>query len=203
MSVSLSSAQIDVLDSDTARLGFVFRLDTDPTATRFWLGVGDCPVAANPLDIAGATYSGLGQLLDLPVLQQLINGVADRVSINASGVSADVAILASAESDTIKNKAVSIGMLIFGPDWGQLGPPVWLWSGFADFVTLDQSADTSGKGGFLRTIGLSVGSLLTGRRRRGLSYLTDQDQQLRHPGDKFCERTALYSAFNKVWPTFA
>lgn len=201
MSVSLSPDQVNVLDSDTQRLGFLFRLDTDPTPTRFWLGVGDCPVAANAFDATGATYSGLGQLLDLPVLQQLINGVADRVSINASGVSADVAILASAESDTIKNRAVNIGLLIFGPDWAQLGPPIWLWSGFADFVTLDQSADTS-KGGFIRTIGLSIGSLFTGRRRRGLSYLTDQDQQLRHPGDKFCERTALYSEFTKVWPTF-
>lgn len=201
MSVSLSQAQIDVLDSDTQRLGFLFRLDTDPVC-RFWLGVGDCQVGANALDASGATYSGLGQLVDLPALQQLINGVADRVSINASGVSADVAFLAAAGSDTVKNKATAIGMLIFGPDWQQLGIPIWLWNGFADFVTLDQQADTSGKGGLIRTVGLSIGSLFTIRRRRGLSYLTDQDQQLRHPGDKFCERTALYGQANKVWPTF-
>jgi hypothetical protein len=54
----------------------------------------------------------------------------------------------------------------------------------------------------MRVIELSVGSLFTGRRRRGLSYLTNRDQQARHSGDKFCQRVSL-NGQEKVWPTFA
>src|SRR5262249_30804555 len=124
-----------------------------------------------------------------------------RVTFYASGVSDKILATASTEASSIKGVAVAVGLSIFGKDWQQLGAIRWLWTGRGDYVTLQQQ---SGDQGIQRAIEFSVGSRFTTRRRRGLSYLTDRDQQERHPGDKFCERTVLYSSeVSKVWPTFS
>lgn len=200
--IVLSQSEIDVLDSDTQRIGVFFRMATDPIS-RLWLGIGDIKPGINAYDAEGdPTYKGLGELIDVPALQQLINGTADRVTFSVSGVSADTLALASTEASTIKGVAVAVGIAMFGASWQQLGVPKWLWTGRGDFVALQQQSDREGKG-ITRVIELSVGSRFTSRRRRGLSYLTDRDQQQRHSGDKFCERTVLYSSeVTKVWPTF-
>lgn len=199
MSLALSQSEIDVLDSDTQRIGIFFRMATTPIV-RVWLGVGYIKPGVNAFDATDETYNGLGELIDVPALSQLINGVADRVTFHASGVSDDVLAL-TAEGSNVKGAAVAIGIALFGSQWQQLGPPRWLFRGRADFVTLQQQSDSGGKG-IARVVELSVGSLFTGRRRRGLSYMTDADQQARHPGDLFCERTALYSEATKTWPVF-
>src|SRR5262249_26041260 len=161
-------------------------------------GVGDIQPGINAYDATNETYSGLGQLIDVPVLQQLINGIADRVSFHVSGVSAATSALASAEADVVKNKSVAVGICLFGGDWQQLGVPIWLWRGSADFVTRQQQSDGKIT---TRVIELSVGTLFTIRRRRGFSYLTNADQKGRFPTDRFCERVALLTQFDKVWPT--
>jgi hypothetical protein len=197
--LTLTEAEIDAIDGSTQSIGIFFRLATDPVV-RLWLGIGPCRVGANALDADGAIYTGFGQLAGVPVVQQLINGVADRVEFQVSGVSQETLRLASSEALDVQGAAVGMGFGIFDGSWQLLGAVKWIFRGFADVVTLNQE---SVEGGVTRTISLSVGSLFTGRRRRGLSYLTDQDQQLRHPGDRFCERTALYSEeSDKVWPRF-
>lgn len=200
MSVPFVQAEIDALNSDTQKLGIFFRMATDPVV-RVWLGIGDIKPGVTAYDPLSDNdiYSGLGQLIDVPALQQLINGVADRVTFHVSGVSADTSALASTSATTVKNKQVAVGVCLFGAAWQQLGSPKWLWLGTADFVTRQQQSDGKIT---TRVIELSVGSLFTSRRRRGLSYLTDRDQQKRSPGDRFCERTVLLSQFEKVWPTF-
>lgn len=198
--LALNDAEIDALASGTQQLGVFFRMAVDPVA-RLWLGVGDCEGGINAYDETSAVYSGLGELIDVPAVQQLINGVADRVTFNVSGVSERTLTLASSESDDVKGAITALGICLFGASWQQLGVPKWLFRGRADFVTLNQQSASDG--GITRMIELSVGSLFTGRRRRGLTYLTNQDQQTRHPGDRFCERTVLYEqGVDKVWPVF-
>lgn len=194
-----SPAVIDALETSTQRVGIYFRLAVDPVA-RLWLGVGDCKVGINAYDDDEELYQGLGRLIDVPAVQQLINGVAERATFHVSGVSQSTLALASAEADGVKGAAVALGIGFFDGSWQQLGVPIWLFRGRADFVTLQQQSNAKG---VTRVIELSVGSLFTGRRRRGFSYLTDYDQQRRSPGDKFCERTIRYSSdTNKVWPVF-
>lgn len=194
----LTPAEIDALESDTQRIGILFRMASTPIV-RIWLGVADFRPGINAYDATDEVYSGLGQLIDVPALSQLINGVADRLTFHVSGISQETMNLAAAGSD-VKGAAVAIGIVIFGGQWQQLGAPKWLFRGRADYVTVQQQ---SGVSGVTRIMELSVGSLFTGRRRRGLSYLTDADQQARHAGDKYCERTTLYSEVSKVWPTFS
>lgn len=195
----LNDDEIDAVASSTQRIGIFFRMATTPTI-RLWLGIGPCRVGANAQDADGAIYTGFGQLNNAPVVQQLINGVAERVEFQVSGVSADTLRMASSEATDVRGAAVGMAFCLFGASWQQLGVPKWIFRGVADFVTLSQD---SAEGGVTRTISLSVGSLFTGRRRRGLSFLTGQDQRARHPGDLFCERTALYAQESeKVWPRF-
>lgn len=198
MAVTLSDDEIAALESDTQKIGIFFRMATSPII-RLWLGIGDIKPGINAYDATNENYLGFGQLTDVPALQQLINGVADRIVFHVSGVSAEASAMASVEASTVKQKAVAVGICLFGKDWQQLGKPIWVWRGTADFVTRQQQSSDAG---ITRVLELSVGSLFTSRRRRGLSYLTDRDQQARHAGDKFCERTSLMSQFEKVWPTF-
>ena len=198
MTLLLTADEISVLDSDTQRIGIFFRMSTTPIV-RVWLGVGDIRPGINAYDATDEIYSGLGQLLDVPALQQLINGIADRITFHASGISEETMQLAASGSN-VKGAAVALGIALFGAQWQQLGPPKWLFRGRADFVSIQQVSDANG---VKRVMELSVGSLFTGRRRKGLTFMTDADQQARHPGDKFCERTALYSEATKVWPTFS
>lgn len=207
MSIDFNAAELAELDADTQRIGVFFRLDTDPVV-RLWMGVGDCDAGINAYDFFGGTYSGLGQLLDVPTVQMLINGIADRVTFNLSGVSADVVNLARSEASATLRKAVALGIAIFDRDWQKLGVIRWLFRGVADSLTVAQASQSDSAGGvaFSRTVQLSVGSLFTTRRRRGFSFLTNFDQQGRAPGpppDRICERTVLYSNSNtKVWPRF-
>lgn len=203
MAIEFNQAELDALNSDTQRLGVFFRLATDPLVS-LWAGVGDCRPGINALDATGITYKGFGQLRDVPTVQQLINGLAERVTFTLSGVSADIVAMASAESEIVKGKPVALGISLFGPDWQQLGPVYWLFRGIADYVVLNQASDAGGGvPQITRNVQLSVGSLFTGRRRRGASYLTDYDQKSRSPTDKFCERVNLYTnQVSLVWPIF-
>lgn len=199
--LDLSAAEINALASGAVRLGVYFRMDWTPDPIRLWLGIGDIEVGISALDASGATYSGLGELNGVPAVEQLINGVAERVVFSVSGVNAATFTLASSEAPLVQNNAVAMGVNFFDAAWQQLGVPKWLFRGRADVVTLDWQPDQGG--GIVRSLSLSVGSLFTGRRRRGLSYLTDRDQKARSPSDRFCERTVLYSnEVQKVWPRF-
>ena len=151
------------LAADTYRLGIFMRIDLSPPI-RLWLGIGDAVAIIDATDGAGATYSGLGQIINLPAFSQVINGAADRMDIKLSGVSADVANMASTQADLIKGKALSIGIGMFDPTWTMIGSPVWLKRLVCDYLTIEGDADR-------RTVGISARTLFTARRRPGLSFL--------------------------------
>jgi hypothetical protein len=202
--MTLSDDELAALESGQLRIGYFFRLDTDPVV-RIWLGVGDIQPGINVLDAEGATYTGFGEISAIPELSQLINGAAERVEFTVSGVSGDILKIASGgDAQQVKSKRASVGFALFGPDWQLLGPIKWIRTYVADFLSIQQALTDDPAQPIVRTITLSCGSLLTARRRPSLSYFTNQDQQARHPGDLFCERTPIYAnQFNKEWPRFS
>ncbi|MBN9007235.1 MAG: hypothetical protein J0H40_17695 [Rhizobiales bacterium] len=198
-----SDDETAALDADVINLGLFFRLETDPVV-RLWLGFGDIEPGINVLDTEGATYTGFGEIGTLPALSQLINGAAERIEFVLSGVSGDLLKIASGgDAEQVKGKRVSVGIMLLCQDWQPLGSIKWMRHLTADFLSLQQQPVTDMKQAFVRTISLSCGSLLTARRRPNYSYFTDQDQQGRHPGDRFCERTSVYANdFQKTWPRY-
>lgn len=206
--MNLSSTERDALAAGTYNIGLFIRLDVSPIL-RCWLGLGPIRVGVNALDSSGATYQGFGELLNYPAVQQLINGAAERVEISLSGTNDRILELAT-ERDNIKGVACDLGFGALGADWSLLGDVHWMRHFVADYLALSVSPAGDPNGQTVKTAVLSIGSLMTGRRRAGRSYFNNQDQQARdlilNPDgtpDLFCERTPAYSlAGNKQWPRY-
>lgn len=169
------------------------------TPVRAWTGVGEFEHPGDAVDATGGTYLGLGEMQDIPALQQLVNGVASRVDLSLSGVDDRIVALADADAADVRSKAVTLGLQFFGADWQPLGDTLWIWDGEADVIRTDSVS--SPDFGRQRTITLSVGSLTTGRRRPVLSHFTRAQQRRRSSDDAFCDRTGLYSGDTELkWP---
>ena len=198
--MSWAAAAEAQMAGSVVRPAFFLRVGS-ATPLRVWSGVGDYPVAADAVETIASTYLGLGALAGLPALSGLINGVAERVEFTLSGISAQALSMADDESVDIRGSQANIGLTFLGADWQPIGGMGWLWQGQADVVRPSRRASADGQ--VTRSVSLSVGSAFTGRRRAALSYWSNNDQQMRSPTDRFCERTPLYAPANvKVWPVY-
>lgn len=201
--MTLNDAELAVLESGMQRIGVFFRLAVDPVV-RLWTGIGKIEPGVNSLDVAGATYTGFGELRDVPEFNMMVNGAAQRVEFVLSGVSGEVLAAASGDdAEAVKGKPVSVGLGIFSPEWGLLGSVKWFANYTADYLSVEQAATEDPKAPPVRTVKLSCGSTMTGRRRASFGYLSQQDQNARSPGDLFGYHVGKYAhGFNKAWPIF-
>ena len=199
----LTSEERAELAAGQQNIGIFWRLDTD-TPVLLWLGFGNIEPGINVLDDTGETYHGFGEIASIPAVNQMINGAAERVDFVLSGVQGEVLqIAAQHDAERVKGKRVVVGFAVMNSAWHLVGPIHWIRFYTADYLALQQAPTRDPKDPVIRTLTLSCGSLMTARRRPFLSYFTDQDQQRRFPGDRFCERTPLYGAgFNKTWPRY-
>jgi hypothetical protein len=197
---SFAGAAAAQLAGDAVDAVVLFRLAMD-TPVRLWSGFGDMEIPADLVETSGpAIYNGTGALANLPLVGQLINGAAERLTFTLSGVDAQASALADAEAASVRFRAVRLGIMILGADLQPLSGVAWLWSGTADTPVIERE---NGPGGAVRTISLSVGSVFTGRRRPPLGYYTDPDQKRRSPTDRFCERVSLYAEDTvRQWPAY-
>jgi hypothetical protein len=197
------TAAIDAaLGSGNPRVGVFFRLGitmADGELFRMWLGIGDCEAGIDAEDGAGEIYKGMGEMLNVPAFQQLINGVAERVTFQLSGVPSRAVQLAAGEADDVKGVPLNVGLGVFDQDWQLVDQPVWLRRYIVDFLTV--ARQQQGTEEAIYTVSLSTRSIFTGRRRPGLSFFTDEDQQRRSAGDRFCEHARRYAQLEaKAWP---
>ena len=170
-----------------------------PTWIRLWSGVGDRALPVDAIETQGGTYTGIGDLVGMPALSQLINGVAERVEFTLSGATADIVALADSEADSVRNVPVHIALVAFDEDYQRATAPVWVWEGESDVPRISRAAgeDLS----VVRTISLSVGSVFTGRRRPRQSYYNGVQQRARSADDAFCDRANTYSlGTTRKWP---
>ncbi|WP_257164691.1 hypothetical protein [Bradyrhizobium sp. SRS-191] len=192
----VSTALTQQLERAEQRLGIFFRLGITPVQ-RLWAGVG--LVAISDADDGDVTYRGFGELMNVPAVTQLVNGVADRVDFIISGVSRVAMETAAIESDLVKGATVDLGLGFFDQQLAFAGM-IWLYQGEADVLTTSLDASS---GSTTRSIKLSVGSAMTGRRRSRQTVFSDFDQQSSSPGDRICERIRRYSqGVNIEWPRY-
>lgn len=196
---SWSSAAQAQMSGQFVRCAVFLRIATDPVV-RIWSGAGDFALASDSVEPGGATYAGLGVLVSLPKLQQLVNGVAEKVDFALSGVDADVLNLAVGDAAGIQGAVVNLGVVFLGSDEQPVSPTAWLWSGEAQSLKINRRTSA---GQVSRIVSLNVASAFSRRRRPALSYFTDADQQALHSGDTFCQRVVTYvMSVVKVWPVF-
>jgi hypothetical protein len=199
----LNAAELAALESGSYRIGVFFRLEVDPVV-RLWLGAGNIEPGTNAYDLTGQLYNGFGAIQNVPAFKQLINGKAERVDFTVSGVSGDILAIASGgDSEQVKGKRVAVGFALMDSSWALLGAVKWCANYTADYLAIQQAVTDDPLAPTVRTVTLSCGTIMTGRRRPSFSYFTNQDQTARYPGDQFCERTPVYATgFSKAWPTF-
>lgn len=197
MALDWAPWELALLEPGAGRPGIVVRIATDPVI-RLWAGaVRELALPADNVEtVESAIYQSMGLLTDVPVIDMHINGDAGRYSfgISGAGVTAEVAALASAEAADVMGAQVNLGLFYFDANWIRGTPVLWLAEFYADNLTVERADDK-------RAIGLSVASLMSGRRRPTNSVWTDADQQRRSPGDTFFSEVRRYSqGTTKPWP---
>jgi len=171
------------------RESILIRIASDPPA-RVWSGVGDLIIPADAVEAAPAVYSGAGEMLNAPDFQQLINGTAERIEINVSGVGQETVRLAIEEAASVKGAKIHIGTARFDDDW-QLIDVDWETVLRADKLSISGQTSEDGR---TRSIGLSAGTEDTDRSRAPVAFWTDADQKRRSPTDKFFSHVAGISS---------
>jgi hypothetical protein len=173
------------------RISYVFRLTCDPPVY-VWTGFADLRTAPDAVDPSGALWRGLGELVSLPTIRQLINGVADKPTFQVSGVTAAMLALAVEDRESVKGAEARIGKVEFGSNWQPLGPIIWEWRGFAGTIATDST--DAGNGNRDRSVSLPIASADTYRSNPRLSFFTAADQAKASPTDRFCSHVAGISA---------
>ncbi|MEG3086185.1 hypothetical protein [Sphingomonas sp. PB4P5] len=169
----------------TYRRSILFRLGSDPAAY-LWSGVGDLELPINALDGTPTIYRGAGALLDIPELEQLINGAADRIDISISGVSVEGIRLALEDAPSVKGASVHIGAAYFDKHW-QLIEVEWLALLRADTLLVAGQQTETGRS---RTVTLSIGTDFTDRSRAPVAFFTDPDQRRRSSDDRIFDHVS-------------
>lgn len=191
-----SAAQVQ-LQGGTIRPSIFFRMAMPSgPVTRLWGGFGDFIMPANTYDAASQTYTGIGQLVEVPVMQQLLGGAAERVTFTLSGVDANIAALADSEASLVRGSQIQVGFVLFDANWQPLtltGSSIIRWCS-------EYEADTPGGShdGVSWTIQLSAASAMSGRRRPTPSYYTDKDQRSRSPTDAFCDHVGQLNSGTSI-----
>ena len=171
------------------REDYLVRIDSDPIA-RWWTGFGDLDIPADAVEPSGATYKGLGLINGLPNVRQLLNGTAERVDFQVSGVDPESLRLARVDAESVKGATIRIASVQFDDDEQAFGTE-WEWQGRCDSLKID--SQNAGEGKRSRTITLSVGSYDTGRSRSALTLFTDADQKRRSADDDIFSQVASMS----------
>lgn len=161
------------------RESFIFRIETDDPAM-FWTGHGDILLPADAVLLEPSVALAGGNLLNIPDLEQLINGTAQRIEISLSGVSQETLRFAQEESAQVSGAPVYIGRIQFDDDWQQAGPVEWEWQGEGRNLSVGSE---DGADGHVRTLTLRVAAGDTTRSRSPIAFFTDADQHRDFPDD--------------------
>lgn len=172
------------------RESFVFFIDT-PEPALLWTGHTDLLLPADGVLPAPAIALGGGELVNLPELESLINGIAQRVEVVVSGISDETLRYAQADAADIPGAAVWIGRIEFDDDWQLVGPVEWEWSGEGQRMTIASDPSTAGR---RRILTLHIAAGETTRARAPLSFFTDADQRKDYPTDLFFSHGSGISA---------
>ena len=163
----------------------LFRIASDPIA-RVWSGHGDLIIPADIVESEPALYLGGGELVNLPDIDQVINGIAARIDAVVSGVSPETLRLAREDAPSVKGAACHVGIAHFNDAW-QIDEVEWIAVLRADILTTAHQNTT-------RSITLSISTEYTDRSRAPVARWTDADQRRRSPTDRFCDGVAGINA---------
>jgi hypothetical protein len=184
-------------------LGIFFRMDTQPEPLRLWFGVNDIPLGILGVDPdTSQTYLGGGRLQNIPYLEVLLNGAADRVEFTLSGIDPDASGLAQVELPPVRGAEVHVGITTLDDHYQPMSSIIPLLQGAASFTT-EKSEPVEGTSNVTITMGLSVGFGSVTRSRQSEALWSSAQHRAIYPTDAFCDGTArLARGVAPVWPRF-
>tara|TARA_R110000796_G_scaffold173868_1_gene290824 strand:+ start:14777 stop:15346 length:570 start_codon:yes stop_codon:yes gene_type:complete len=133
---------------------------------RVWTGVGD-------LIYASETWNGLGSLLSIDAVQEQIDGTAQGLRIQLSGL--DSAFFSPVLLGDYQNSRAEVYFGVRSPDGTLSGAPLLLFAGKLDSDETEDDGESS-------TLSINVESRLADLLRPRERRYTHQDQQALNPG---------------------
>lgn len=163
---------------------------------RVWNGFGPL------LTLDGRLWSGVGTLISLGALTLGMSTSAPAGQIVVSGASEEMLAKAiGAASDVLDQPVITYVQSFNGRALN--GLPEVLGFRFMKNMELSQTPAGEGAGGsVIRTIAVNHEGAYARRLSPPAGWYTDSDQQLRHPGDKACERTPFLVYQEEPWPVY-
>ena len=163
----------------------LLRFGTDPVA-RICSGANPIFLPGNSVDEDPEYYLGGGKLVEIPEIEQVINGTAQRIDITVSGVSAETVRLFRDEAAGLQGASAHIGVVEQDAAW-QLTDIEWLGELRCDVPGRQYSRAS-------RSITISLGSENTDRSMAPAAFWTAADQRRRSPPDQFFDHIAGISS---------
>lgn len=157
-------------------------------------------------------YLGMGRLAQVSGIEQAAGGQAPNVQLTLAGVGTDVLDKLQNTEAEVRGRRCTIRMGLWREQIYQNQPELM----FAGFIVLGvglmdkvavrfarQEGETPGKSELRGDITLHIESLFASRRKSATeSPYTDNDQQIRFPGDKGLEHAGTMTNKNYRWPRF-
>jgi hypothetical protein len=183
-------------------LAIFLHIATTPP-TRVWLGVNDIPAGIDSVDpTTKETYIGGGWLREIPNLEIVVNGRAERADFILSGIKpGDTAQVDFDElTAEIRGKAFRIGITTLDEYYQPMSSIIPLIYGKVSHPT-ESSPTVTGDESPSVTLGLSVGFGATTRDRASQVLWSTPHHKSKFPTDRFCDQTArLERGSNPTWP---
>lgn len=178
MTRTTPSSLLTALSQDNVLPFYAVEFDFDTAPVRFWTGYGERTIGGN-------TYLGAGSLLGISGLEEANDLSAKGVTLQLSGVPADLVSLALQEP--YQRRACTI---YFGTT--DTTTPIEVFSGLMDVMTIEDSGDSS-------IISLTVESKLVRLEKASNRRYTEENQRSRHPTDTFFRYVTALQDRDIVW----
>jgi len=175
---------------------------TDPEMRLFY-GVNDIPTGIQGVDpTTSEVYLGGGRLLEIPVLEVLINGIADRVEFVLSGLDPASAEEIDSNTPPVRGADFYIAVTTLDKYYQPMTSPIPMAAGRASHTT-EKSDPVTGNDPVTVSMGLSVGFGAATRSRNTSVLWSSVHQKMISPDDLFCDHTARQARGVQVtWPRF-
>jgi len=199
--MSFNATERAICRSDRQNLAFFFRAEVGGTVLRLTATAGDYPVPADGVETTGGIYLAAGSFgPGLPDIDMAMNGAAQGLTLQLSGVSTETIQSYILDRDQIVGSSAAMGWAILDERYRPAGPIRWPLRGklFNPRVRRARKNDATWERAI--SVTLVAGSYL---RRRGVqAYATGAGQRARFPDDEFFDRIGLYARDStRKWPS--
>lgn len=183
----LSEVATRLRAGETVTVSTLVRLTFTNETVRLWDGIG-------PITVAGETYDGAGELLNIGEIDQTRGGTTSSFTITVSQLDAEAGPLAASAEAEWKYRPARI-MQLFRHVGGIIGVRTVR---TGTMQSLKRSRDSSEK----VSLAVTCEDLFTDRRRPRFALMSDADQRRRYPGDKGLEYQPSAAEKDITWPKF-